>query len=61
MFLLFVVRCVLSFVRVVPPVSTEVVDAITGKPVPGISVCLQAEAINLGGLGQFVGELLAAR
>ncbi len=41
---------VLSSVRVVPPISTKVVDAITGKPVPGMSVCLQVEGMNLGGL-----------
>ena len=42
--------CVFSCVRVVPPISTKVVDAITGKPVPGMSVCLQVESMNLGGL-----------
>lgn len=41
---------VLSSVRVVPPISAKVVDAITGKPVPGMSVCLQVEGMNLGGL-----------
>ncbi len=41
---------VLSSVRVVPPIFTKVVDAITGKPVPGMSVCLQVEGMNLGGL-----------
>ena len=39
---------VLSSVRVVPPISAKVVDAITGKPVPGMSVCLQVEGMNLG-------------
>jgi hypothetical protein len=42
--------CVFGFVRFVPPISAKVVDAITGKPVPGMSVCLQVEAMNLGGL-----------
>jgi hypothetical protein len=48
--LLVGVLFVLSSVRVVPPISAKVVDAITGKPVPGMSVCLQVEAMNLGGL-----------
>ena len=42
--------CVFNFVRVVPPIYTRVVDAITGKPVPGMTVCLQVENMNLGGL-----------
>lgn len=29
-------------VKFVPPISATVVDAITGKPIPGTSVCLQA-------------------
>ncbi len=41
---------VFSCVRTVPPISAKVVDAITGKPVPGMSVCLQVENMNLGGL-----------
>ena len=41
---------VLGSMRVVPPISVKVVDAITGKPVPGMSVCLQVEDMNLGGL-----------
>jgi hypothetical protein len=31
----------LLFVRIVPPRSVRVVDAITGKPLPGMNVCLQ--------------------
>jgi hypothetical protein len=42
--------CVFGFVRFVPPISATVVDAITGEPVPGMSVCLQVERMNLGGL-----------
>jgi hypothetical protein len=41
---------IFGFLRVFPPISTKVVDAITGKPVPGMSVCLQLESMNLGGL-----------
>ena len=29
------------FVRVVPPLSTKVVDAVTGKPISGMNVCLE--------------------
>ncbi len=36
------------FVRVVPPISGKLVDAVTGKPVPGMSVCLQVDADGLG-------------
>lgn len=32
------------FVHVVPPISRKVVDAITGQPVPGMKVCLQADS-----------------
>jgi hypothetical protein len=37
-----------AFVRVVPPISAKVVDAITAKPVPGINVCLQVDTEGLG-------------
>lgn len=36
------------FVRIVPPISGTVVDAVTGQPIRGISVCLQVDA---GGMG----------
>jgi hypothetical protein len=36
------------FVRVVPPRSVRVVDALTGKPVSGVNVCMQAIATGLG-------------
>ncbi len=36
------------FVRLVPPISGEIVDAITGKPVPGMSVCLQVDSDGWG-------------
>jgi hypothetical protein len=36
-------------VHVVPPISVKLVDAITGKPVPGMNVCLQVESMTLGG------------
>jgi hypothetical protein len=42
--------CALGFVHLVPPISAEVVDAVTNKPVSGMSVCLQVESMNLGGL-----------
>jgi hypothetical protein len=38
-----------AFVHLVPPISAKVVDAITGKPVPGINVCLQVDGKGLGG------------
>jgi hypothetical protein len=36
------------FVRVVPPISGKVVDAITGKPVPSVNICLR---VDTGGMG----------
>jgi len=36
-------------VHVVPPISIKLVDALTGKPVPGVNVCLQVESMTLGG------------
>jgi hypothetical protein len=41
---------VFGLTRVVPPISVKVLDAITGKPVPGMSVCLQVESMSLGGI-----------
>jgi hypothetical protein len=35
-------------VKFVPPISATVVDAITGKPLPGMSVCLQARVWDFG-------------
>jgi hypothetical protein len=32
-----------AFLHLVLPISAQVVDAITGKPVPGINVCLQVD------------------
>ena len=36
------------FVRVVPPISGKVVDAITGKPVPAVNICLQVDSGSMG-------------
>jgi hypothetical protein len=36
------------FVRVVPPLFGQVVDAVTGKPVKGMSVCLEAGTYAFG-------------
>jgi len=38
-----------AFVRVVPPISAKVVDAVTAKPIAGINVCLQ---VDTGGFGK---------
>lgn len=35
-------------VKFVPPITATVVDAITGKPLPGMSVCLQARVWDSG-------------
>jgi hypothetical protein len=37
------------FVRIIPPRSVRIVDALTGKPLAGMSVCMQATGSNLGG------------
>jgi hypothetical protein len=42
---------IFGFFYVVPPISAKVVDAISGKPIPRMNVCLQFESMNLGGLG----------
>jgi hypothetical protein len=39
--LLVGVLYVIAFVRAVPPISAKVVDAVTGKPVSGVNVCVQ--------------------
>ena len=36
------------FVRIVPPISGTVVDAVTGQPVRAISVCLRVDAEGMG-------------
>ncbi len=36
----------LGFVRIAPPVAAQVVDAVTGKPVPGMNICLQAQDLG---------------
>ncbi len=38
-----------AFVPIVPPITGKLVDAITGKPIPGMNVCLQVETIGWGG------------
>jgi hypothetical protein len=50
-FLLLLLLASLVFfwkVKFVPPISATVVNAITGKPLPGISVCLQARVWDFG-------------
>ena len=37
---------VLGFVRITPPISAKAVDAVTGKPIPGMTVCLQAQDLG---------------
>jgi uncharacterized protein (DUF1330 family) len=36
-------------VHLVPPISIQMVDALTGKAIPGLNVCLQVESMTLGG------------
>jgi hypothetical protein len=36
------------WVKFVPPISATVVDAVTGKPLPGMHVCLQARVFDFG-------------
>lgn len=40
--LLVGVSYALLFIRIVPPRSVRVVDAVTGKPISGVNVCIQA-------------------
>ncbi len=44
------VVCVVTFIRVVPPNSAKIVDAITGNPIPGVNVGLQVQSNGLGHL-----------
>jgi hypothetical protein len=39
----------LLFIRIVPPISVRVVDALTGKSLAGVNVCMQATGLGLGG------------
>ncbi len=39
---LFAVSYGVLFIRIVPPRSVRLVDAVTGKPIPGMNVCIQA-------------------
>jgi len=48
--LLFVSIIFYSLVKYVPPISATVVDATTGKPLPGMNVCLQARISEFGSL-----------
>ncbi len=45
---LFLVIIAPLFVGVVPPISGRLVDAISGKPVAGMDVCLQAYVLDWG-------------
>ena len=47
-FLLVGMAYVHLFVRLVPPISGTVVDAITGQPIRAISVCLRVDAEGMG-------------
>jgi hypothetical protein len=38
----------LLFIRIIPPHSTRVVDAVTGKPISGINVCIPAVSNGWG-------------
>jgi hypothetical protein len=37
------------FIRIVPPRSVRIIDAVTGKPLAGMRVCMQATGSDLGG------------
>ena len=47
-FLLVAIAYVYLFVHVVPPISGTVVDAVTGRPIRAISVCLRVGAEGMG-------------